>query len=78
VSLIGAVVVSAAAAIAAGGGMWQVHLALDASLVLFVALLLGAKRRRREKDATVRSMPASRAGRESRGAEAGAYGGRRA
>lgn len=32
-----------------GGSMWEVHIAFDFSLVLYVALLVEAKRRRQER-----------------------------
>ncbi|MDQ3914943.1 MAG: hypothetical protein M3323_06365 [Actinomycetota bacterium] len=41
--------VSGAVALLAGGSMWEVHLAFDFSLILYVALLLEAKRRRQER-----------------------------
>ena len=40
---------SGVVALFAGGSMWQVHLAFDFSLVLYVALLVEAKRRRQER-----------------------------
>ena len=41
--------VSGVVALFAGGSMWEVHLAFDFSLVLYVALLVQAKRRREER-----------------------------
>jgi hypothetical protein len=41
--------VSGIVALLAGGSMWEVHIAFDFSLVLYVALLLEAKRRRHER-----------------------------
>lgn len=41
--------VSGVVALFAGGSMWEVHIAFDFSLVLYVALLLEAKRRRQER-----------------------------
>ncbi|MDQ4023908.1 MAG: hypothetical protein M3217_00230 [Actinomycetota bacterium] len=41
--------VSGIVALLAGGSMWEVHLAFDFSLILYVALLLEAKRRRQER-----------------------------
>lgn len=40
---------SGVVALIAGGSMWEVHLAFDFSLVLYVALLVQAKRRREER-----------------------------
>ena len=54
--LLVAVVSSLIAALARGGGMWELHLATDASLVFYVALLLEAKRRRTERATKVASM----------------------
>ena len=36
-------------ALFAGGSMWEVHIAFDFSLFLYVALLIEAKRRRQER-----------------------------
>ncbi len=36
-------------ALFAGGSMWEVHIAFDVSLALYVALLIEAKRRRQER-----------------------------
>lgn len=46
-----------------GGGMWEVHLAVDVSLALYVALLLEAKRRRFEQITKLRSLEARRTAR---------------
>ena len=43
-----------------GGGMWEVHFAVDVSLALYVALLLEAKRRRFEQITKLRSLEARR------------------
>lgn len=48
------------AAIFAGGGMWELHLAVDASLALYVVLLREAKRRREEHSSKVRSLAVRR------------------
>lgn len=40
---------SGVVALFAGGSMWEVHIAFDFSLVLYVALLVEAKRRRHER-----------------------------
>lgn len=61
---IGLLVASAATGVVAiftGGGAWEVHLATDASLALYVGLLLAAKRRRSEQDMKLRSLEARRA-----------------
>ena len=61
--LIGLVVGAALSGIVAlftGGGMWEVHLAVDASLALYVALLMEAKRRRAEQVTKLRSLEARR------------------
>jgi hypothetical protein len=39
-----------------GGGAWEVHLAVDASLALYVALLIEAKRRRTERMTKLRPI----------------------
>lgn len=41
--------VSGVVAFLAGGSMWEVHIAFDLSLALYVALLIEAKRRRQER-----------------------------
>lgn len=41
--------VSGIVALLAGGSMWEVHIAFDFSLALYVALLVQAKRRREER-----------------------------
>jgi len=51
---------SGVVALFTGGGMWEVHLAVDASLALYVALLLEAKRRRTEQVTKLRSIEARR------------------
>ncbi|MEA2451600.1 MAG: hypothetical protein QOG04_310 [Actinomycetota bacterium] len=43
-----------------GGAAWEVHLAVDASLALYVALLIEAKRRRAEQETKLRSLEARR------------------
>jgi Flp pilus assembly protein TadB len=55
-SLTASVVASFVAALVVGHGMWQVHLALDASLGSYVVLLLAAKRKREEKRTKVRPL----------------------
>lgn len=44
---------SGIAALLAGGAMWEVNLAFDASLALFVVLLIEAKRRHEERERKV-------------------------
>jgi hypothetical protein len=51
-----AAVVSGVVAAVKGGSWWELHLALDASLGLFVILLLEAKRRRAERASKVRRL----------------------
>lgn len=55
-ALIGAAAISFVAAFLAGGAAWEAHLALDASLALYVILLLDAKRRRAERDSKVHTL----------------------
>ncbi len=43
-------------ATALGGGVWEIHLALDAGLALYVVLLLETKRRRIERKEKVRLL----------------------
>ena len=47
-------------ALFAGGGAWEVHLAVDASLALYVALLIEAKRRRTEQTSKLRTLRSRR------------------
>jgi Flp pilus assembly protein TadB len=49
VFLVAAVVVSLLVAVVGGEAVWRINLALDASLVGYIALLLDAKRRRRQR-----------------------------
>lgn len=61
--LIGLLAASAATfvvAVFAGGGSWEVHLAVDASLAVYVGLLLEAKRRRSEQAVKLRSLEGRR------------------
>ncbi len=55
-TLVAAAGLSGALALFSGGGMWEINLALDASLALYIALLLEAKRRREERERKVHSM----------------------
>jgi hypothetical protein len=74
--LVAAAGLSGAVALFSGGGMWEVNLALDASLALYVALLLEAKRRAEERERKVHSMVSRRAQVSFEG-RAEAYGGER-
>jgi uncharacterized membrane protein YjjP (DUF1212 family) len=60
IGLVVAALSSGFVAVYAGGGMWEVHLAIDASLALYVALLLEAKRRRADQVTKLRSLEARR------------------
>lgn len=65
--LIGLMVAAASTfvlALLAGGGMWEIHLAADVSLALYVALLLEAKHRRADQKTKLRSLEARRKVRE--------------
>ena len=55
-SLLGAVIVSAIAAVFIGGKAWAVQLVLDGSFTLYVGLLMQAKARRVERHRKVRSI----------------------
>ena len=48
------------AAVLRGGSTWEVHLATDAALALFVSLLLEEKHRKQERVRKVRSLAARR------------------
>ena len=54
--LLVSVVVSAAAALAFGGPMWELQLVFDASLGVYLVLLVEAKKRRAERRAVVRPI----------------------
>lgn len=58
--LVASVPVSAMAAAFVEAALWPAHLALDASLVLYVVLLIDAKRRREERSQKVRSIRSPR------------------
>lgn len=60
IGLLAAAATTGVLAVFAGGGMWEVHLAVDASLAVYVGLLLGAKRRRREQEMKLRSLESRR------------------
>jgi hypothetical protein len=65
-AMILACVGSLSAAFVLNGTAWEVHLACDGSLVLYLALLMEAKRRRRERMHKVRSLAKRRARRARR------------
>lgn len=54
------VVATGVAAVLRGGQLWEVHLATDAGLALFVSLLLEEKHRKLDRATKVRSLMASR------------------
>lgn len=54
--LVAAVVVTLAAAVLLHGGWWEIHIATDFTLALYIAGLLETKRRRVERRAKVRSI----------------------
>ncbi|MGH2821364.1 MAG: hypothetical protein ACRDJ5_11990 [Actinomycetota bacterium] len=54
-------VASALAAVIWGGWLWELHIAVDLSLGVYVAMLVDAKRRRAETQQKVRSLQARRA-----------------
>ena len=56
IALCGAAGLSFLLALMSGGATWEVHLALDASLALYVVLLLDAKRRRSERTTKVHEL----------------------
>jgi hypothetical protein len=56
VLLVLAAVGTLAAAFARRGGWWEVHAAVDAGLVLYVGILVAAKRRHTERRAKVRTL----------------------
>ena len=58
--LLAGVVVTAAVAPIVGARMWQLHACLDISLVLYVVLLVVAKRRRAELVKSLQSVHSSR------------------
>ncbi len=58
--LVVAVVASALAGAIVGGAMWEVHLAFDASLAVYVVLLVEAKKRRAQHAATVSPLERAR------------------
>lgn len=68
VALIASAALTFVAAVAAGGAFWELHLLLDLSLGVFVALLREAKHRREESASKVFSIgPDGAAGEEAQG-----------
>ncbi len=57
VTLLGAVVVSLLLAVALGGAVWMVHLAIDVVFVAYLAMLVSLQQQSTEKDLKVRYMP---------------------
>jgi membrane protein implicated in regulation of membrane protease activity len=64
IALLGAAAFTGVVAFFAGGAAWEVHLASDASLALYVALLIEAKRRRDEQGSKLRSIETRRRARQ--------------
>ena len=64
IALLAAAVLTGMVAVVNGGGAWEVHLAVDLSLGLYVALLVEAKRRRSETVTKLRSLESRRTARE--------------
>lgn len=62
--ILGAAAFSGLLAIVAGGAFVEMHVGLDASLAVYVVLLLDAKKRRLERATKVRSIAPERADRE--------------
>lgn len=60
IALLAAASLTGLVAIFSGGGAWEVHLAVDLSLGLYVALLIEAKRRRADTVTKIRSLGARR------------------
>ena len=58
--LAAAVVVTGALAVVRGGSLWEMHLATDGALAIFVSLLLEEKHRKMERKRKVRSIKARR------------------
>ena len=56
IALLAAAALTGLVAVLNGGGAWEVHLAVDASLALYVALLIEAKRRRAERMTKLRPI----------------------
>ena len=64
IALLAAALLTGIVAVFNGGGSWEVHLAVDLSLGLYVALLIEAKRRRAESVTKLRTLESRRAARE--------------
>ncbi len=60
VALLWSSVLSGAVAVLRGGALWEVHLALDACLGIYVALLIDAKKRRSAPSKKVSQLPQHR------------------
>lgn len=65
VTLLGAVVVTFLLAVALGGPIWMLHLAVDVVFVGYVALLVSLQQQTIEKDTKVRYMPPTQARRQA-------------
>jgi hypothetical protein len=65
VTLLGAVVVTFALAVALGGAIWMLHLAVDVVFAGYVALLVGLQQQSAEKEQKVRYMPPTAARRQA-------------
>jgi len=65
IALLAAALFTGLVAVFSGGGAWEVHLAVDFSLGLYVALLIEAKRRREESVTKLRSLESRRSAREA-------------
>lgn len=65
IALLAAAFVTGLVAISSGGGAWEVHLAVDLTLGLYVALLIESKRRRTENSTKLRSLTARRDARQA-------------
>ena len=64
IALLTAALLTGVVAILSGGGAWEVHLAVDLSLGLYIALLIEAKRRRSETITKIRTLSSRRSARE--------------
>ena len=76
--LLAAVPVTLGSALLAHGAWWEIHIATDFALALYVAFLVEARRRRSERRTKVRSIAAERSARRAAAARrVEASGGRR-
>jgi hypothetical protein len=64
VTLLGAVAVTLLLAVALGGTIWMLHIAVDVVFVAYVALLVSLQQQTLEKDQKVRYMPPAQARRQ--------------